>query len=162
MLCIGPVFSVGHVPFAVGSIVGTAPLPRGAPLELPPASPPPEPLLVELPLDPLDPVDPEELFDPLEPEPEPELPPLELPPLPPELFPPPEEPFPPLPPEVEEPPPVVLSSPVVDGLPHPIATPITPSTSAGRPTAAATTAERRLEGKLMGSSIPRLIGRITL
>src|SRR5580693_3158085 len=99
MLCIGPVFRVGHVPFAVGSIVGTAPLPRGEPLELPPASPPPDPLLlVEPPLDPLDPVDPEEPLDPLELDPEPE-PPLELPPLdpplPPELFPPPEAPFPP-------------------------------------------------------------------
>ena len=149
------------MPLAVGSIVGTAPLPRGEPLELPPASPPPDPLLlVEPPLDPLDPVDPEEPLDPLELDPEPE-PPLELPPLdpplPPELFPPPEDPFPPLPPEVEELPPVVLSSPVVDGLPHPIAT---PSTSVGRPTAA-TMAERR-EGKLMGSSIPRRIGRITL
>jgi hypothetical protein len=85
MLCMLPLFSVGHVPFAVGSIVGTAPLPTGfeppeEPLEEPLEDPLDDPLDVpfpELPLEPLDPPDAPEL------EPPPELP-LVLPERPPE------------------------------------------------------------------------------
>jgi hypothetical protein len=106
MLCMLPLFSVGHVPFAVGNIVGILPLPPAGPLEEPldepleepldePLDEPlPEPLLEDLPL--LDP-EPELELDvplldvlpldvpllddpPLLPEPPLEEAPLELPP----------------------------------------------------------------------------------
>jgi hypothetical protein len=91
MLCMPPLFSVGHVPFAVGSIVGIFPLP-------PAVDPPDEPLEEPLePLEPPDPLLPELLLGfgaPLElPElvPELEVPPLDDAPMPPE---PPDEPAP--------------------------------------------------------------------
>src|ERR1700722_17445566 len=73
MLCMLPVFSVGHVPFAVGSIGGIWPLPPVvAPLEDPLEEPLDEPL--EDPLDPLLPPLPLDCEEPLEPpDPPPEL-----------------------------------------------------------------------------------------
>jgi hypothetical protein len=117
MLCMPPLLRVGHVPFAVGSMLGTAPLPRGVPLEEPldePLEEPPEEPLPELLLDGCEPLDP--------PEEEPELdpPPLEVPPVLPELLP--EDPLPALASESSDelPPPNWVPG---EDPPHPTATP---------------------------------------
>jgi hypothetical protein len=66
-----PLFSVGHVPLAVGSIVGTAPLPctpvpLDDPLDEPLPLAPLDPPLPDPPLDEGAPLDPPELAVPLE------------------------------------------------------------------------------------------------
>jgi hypothetical protein len=102
MLCMEPDFSVGHVPFAVGSIDGIWPVPPAfapvdaspeapleepldAPLDAPLEEPCPEPPLEAMePLDPLDPLEPDaaSLGPPSSPAPLPEEAPLELAPSP--------------------------------------------------------------------------------
>jgi hypothetical protein len=83
MLCMLPLFSVGQVPLAVGSIEGTLPLPPAVPLEEPledPLEEPLEPPLPELLLEGCEPLELPEL--PLELASELELPPVEPPELP--------------------------------------------------------------------------------
>jgi hypothetical protein len=146
MLCVGPVFNVGHVPFAVGRSGGILPLP---PAVVPPLEP-------ELPLDPDEPVP---LDAPLDPEPIPELPELppdpEPAPLPPEAAPAPEplpEPAPlapePLPPE----PPPLLPDPakvLVAADPH-------DATFASAARAAAVKTKRTLQLERMGLTVASL------
>jgi hypothetical protein len=77
MLCMEPDFSVGHVPFAAGSIDGIWPVPPafapvdaslGAPLEEPLDAPLDAPLEEPLPEPPLEAMDPLDPLDPLEPD----------------------------------------------------------------------------------------------